>query len=159
MTDPERSPVRGLFEAHVPVGDLRRSIDFYRDVVGLEVAHEEPKRNAAFLWVGGRGRSMLGLWETGSAPMSLKLHLAFEIELDDLLQASERLRALGVTPLSYFGEESAEPSVLGWMPAAAIYLEDPDGHLLEYLTMLDEEPRPDEFLVPYSQWLATAPEP
>jgi lactoylglutathione lyase len=31
---------------------------------------------------------------------------------------------------------TAEPSVIGWMPAAAVYFRDPDGHLLEYLPML-----------------------
>jgi hypothetical protein len=28
------------------------------------------------------------------------------------------------------------------MPAAAVYLRDPDGHLLEYLAMLDEDTPP-----------------
>jgi lactoylglutathione lyase len=31
--------------------------------------------------------------------------------------------------------------VIGWMPAAAVYFEEPDGHMLEYLAMLDEAPR------------------
>jgi lactoylglutathione lyase len=38
------------------------------------------------------------------------------------------------------------------MPAAAVYFRDPDGHLLEYLAMLDEEPRPDSGVVSWSQW-------
>jgi hypothetical protein len=37
-------------------------------------------------------------------------------------------------------------------PAAAVYVRDPDGHLLEYLAMLEEEPRPDLGIVPFSQW-------
>lgn len=32
-------PVRGLFETHLTVRDLERSIAFYRDVVGLPLAH------------------------------------------------------------------------------------------------------------------------
>jgi len=58
----------------------------------------------------------------------------------------------GVTPLSFFGTETDEPSVIGWMPAAAVYLRDPDGHLLEYLAMLDENPRPERGIVPWSEW-------
>jgi lactoylglutathione lyase len=47
-------------------------------------------------------------------------------------------------PLSFFGKESMEPSVIAWMPTAAVYFRDPDGHMLEYLTMLnDKERRPD----------------
>jgi Major intrinsic protein len=52
----------GLFEAHTTVADLGRSVGFYRDVVGLEPAFETRDRCAAFLWAGGPGRSMLGLW-------------------------------------------------------------------------------------------------
>jgi hypothetical protein len=52
-------PVRGLFETHLTVSDLQRSVDFYRD-------------------------------------------------------------AQGITPLSFFGTQTNEPSVIGWMPAAAL---------------------------------------
>ena len=154
---PEQTPVRGLFETHLTVRDLRRSVGFYRDVVGLSLALDVPERGASFLWIGGRGRSMLGLWEIGSSVLSLSLHLAFEVTLEDALAAPRRLRAHGVTPLSFADEETAEPSVLGWMPAAAVYFRDPDGHSLEYLAMLDDEPRASVGVVPYSQWVARAP--
>jgi lactoylglutathione lyase len=74
------------------------------------------------------------------------------VPLDDVLTACERLRDLGVTPLSFFGEPTREPSVIGWMPAAAVYFRDPDGHQLEYLAMLDDEPDPDRGIVPWSAW-------
>lgn len=54
-------PVSGLYEAHLTVADLERSIAFYRDVFGLELAHTIPARHAALFWIGGRERSMLGL--------------------------------------------------------------------------------------------------
>ena len=148
----EPVPVRGLFETHLTVRDVQRSVAFYRDVVGLPVALDLPERNAAFMWIGGRGRSMLGLWGIGSSVNSLTLHIAFEVAFGDLLSSPVRLRAAGVTPLSFFGEETSEPDVLAWMPAAAVYFEDPDGHLLEYLAMLDEEPRPEAGIVSYSKW-------
>jgi lactoylglutathione lyase len=148
----EPTPVRGLFETHLTVRDVPRSVAFYRDVVGLSLALDLPERNAAFMWIVERGRSMLGLWGIGSSVNSLTLHIAFEVALDDLLAAPERLRAHGVRPLSFFGAETGEPDVLAWMPAAALYFEDPDGHLLEYLTMLEEEPRPEAGIVSYSEW-------
>jgi lactoylglutathione lyase len=148
----EPVPVRGLFETHLTVRDVERSVAFYRDVVGLPLALDLPERNAAFMWVGDRGRSMLGLWGIGSSVNSLTLHIAFEVALEDILGAPERLHASGVTPLSFFGEETSEPDVLAWMPAAALYFTDPDRHLLEYLTMLDSEPRPEAGIVTYSEW-------
>ena len=133
---------------------MPRSIAFYRDVVGLPVALEIPERGAAFLWVGEPSRSMLGLWSLGSAPLGLSLHVAFGVALDDLLDAGRRLAAAGVAPLSFFGTPAEEPSVIGWMPAAAVYFRDPDGHLLEYLTLLEETPRPELGIVSWSEWRA-----
>ena len=144
--------VRGLFETHLTVRDLGRSVAFYRDVVGLPVALELPERAAAFHWIGGPGRAMLGLWSLGSAPMGMRLHIAFDVALDDVLAAPDRLRSQGIEPLSFFEEPADEPSVIGWMPAAAAYFRDPDGHLLEYLAMLESPARPEVGIVPWSQW-------
>ncbi len=146
--------VGGLFETHLTTSDLNRSVAFYRDVVGLSLALELPERGAAFFWIGGPGEAMLGLWSPGSAPIGLSLHVAFRATLDDVLHACDRLRQVAVTPLSFFATETNEPSVIGWMPAAAVYFRDPDGHLLEYLAMLDADPRPDLGILPWSQWQA-----
>lgn len=147
-------PVRGLFETHLTVRDVAASTAFYREVVGLPLALDLPERDAAFLWIGAPGQAMLGLWGIGSAPMNMRLHVAFTVALEDVLAAPGRLREQGVTPLSFFGEPADEPSAIGWMPAAAVYFADPDGHLLEYLAMLDEAPRPQAGIVPWSEWLS-----
>jgi lactoylglutathione lyase len=147
-------PVSGLFETHLTVSDLSRSLAFYRDVVGLSLALELPERGAAFFWIGGPGEAMLGLWSLGSSPIGLSLHIAFKATREDVLDARDRLRARGVTPLSFFATEANEPSVIGWMPAVAVYFRDPDGHLLEYLAMLDATPRPDLGILSWSQWQA-----
>jgi lactoylglutathione lyase len=153
-------PIHGLFETHLTVGDLQRSIAFYRDIVGLQLALEVSERNAAFFWIGDHSshssrHSMLGLWSVGTAPLGLNLHVAFEVAaINDLLEAPKRLKDQGIMPLSFFGKESLEPSVIGWMPAAAIYFRDPDGHLIEYLAMLDDrERRPDLGIVSWSEWI------
>ena len=154
----EPIPVGGLFETHLTVSELARSVVFYRDVVGLPLALELPERNAAFFWIGEPGEAMLGLWSLGSAPLGLSFHIAFKTALEDVLSACERLRSLGVTPLSFFAEETTEPSVIGWLPAAAVYFRDPDGHLLEYLAMLDGPPRADLGLLTWSEWDVVTPD-
>ena len=50
-----------LFEAHLTVADLGRSLAFYRDRLGLDVAAEFSSRRVAFLWLGSPGHTMLGL--------------------------------------------------------------------------------------------------
>jgi len=154
----KRVPIYGLFETHLTVSDLQRSITFYKDIVGLQLALEVSERNAAFFWVGDNAsrRSMLGLWSVGTAPIGLNLHIAFEVAaINDLLDAPKRLKDNGIIPLSFFGKESLEPSVIGWIPAAAVYFRDPDGHLMEYLTMLDDKERRAELgIVSWSEWLS-----
>jgi lactoylglutathione lyase len=151
MTDHVK--ILGLFETHLIVSNLQSSIDFYRDVVGLEPALEVSERNAAFFWIGDSRHSMLGLWSFGTAPLGLTLHVAFEVTTNDLLDAPMLLKAQGITPISFFGVETMEPSVIGWMPAAALYFCDPDGHLIEYLTMLEKKPRPQLGIIPWSEWI------
>lgn len=150
----------GLFETHLTVSDLDRSIAFYRDVVGLPLALEVPERGAAFFWIGAPGRAMLGLWSMGSTPMGLSLHIALQVSLEDVLGACAALRSNRIVPLSFFGAETTEPSVIAWMPAAAVYFRDPDGHLIEYLVMLPDRPRAERGIVSWSEWqtgdLATA---
>ena len=134
-------PIEGLFEAHITVRDLERSIGFYRDVVGLELGIAQPKRPAAFFWVGGRGRSMMGIFGMGSGPLPKPHHVAFEVKLEDVLAAPERLRSAGITPFGGRREPINEPIVFPWMPAASVFFDDPDGNLLEYISMLPDPPR------------------
>ena len=90
------TPIRGLFETHLPVRDVARSVAFYCDIVGLRLAYDLPERNAAFLWVGEPGQAMLGLWGAGSSPLSMKLHIAFDVAAEDVLAAPAALMACGV---------------------------------------------------------------
>jgi lactoylglutathione lyase len=145
-------PVRGLFESHLTVSDLDRSIAFYRDTLGLALARVFEDRRVAFFWIGAPGKSMLGLWESGSGPNRMHLHIAFDVDLDALLNAGAALQAAGIAPLDFNGQPAVEPQVLAWMPAASIYFRDPDGHLLEFISMLEDAPAPERGVVPYSEW-------
>jgi lactoylglutathione lyase len=149
----ESMPPHSLFETHLDVHDLERSITFYRNVVGLEFAFLVLERQVAFFWIGGRGKSMLGLWSGSSSPNAARLHIAFALDLDAVLASPSALRQHGVEPLDFAGRPATEPSVIGWMPAASVFFHDPDGHLLEYLAMLPQEPCPEAGVVPYGEWL------
>jgi len=144
--------VQDLFEAHLTVSDLDRAVAFYRDVVGLKLAHLAPEREAAFFWAGGAGRSVLGLWAAGTSPQRMTLHVAFRTSLADVLAAPRTLSAAGITPLDFDGRAADQPVVLAWMPAASVFFRDPDGHLLEYAAMLDDRPRPEFGVLPWRMW-------
>jgi catechol 2,3-dioxygenase-like lactoylglutathione lyase family enzyme len=148
-------PISGLYEAHLTVASLERSIAFYRDIIGLELAYVIPERHVAFFWVGGRERSMLGLWSIHTSPNQLKLHIAFNVTEADVVRSVEALQAKGITPRDGAGAAIEEPTVFPWMPAAAVYFDDPDGHALEYIAILPDAPRRDiNGVMPLSVWRA-----
>ena len=144
-------PIKSLYEAHLTVRDLDRSIAFYRDVLGLPLATVIPARNVAFFWVPKPETAMLGIWAVGTAPMSMKLHIAFTVDLPDVERSVGALRDAGIAP-HFNGTPIDEPIVLTWMPAASVYFDDPDGHALEFIAMLPDKPRPDQKIISLSEW-------
>src|SRR6202043_605812 len=103
--------VRDLFESHLNVSDLQRSMSFFGQTLGLELAEVIWKRQVAFYWIGGRGNSILGLWEAGNSPQRLSLHIAFRSGLSDLLSAPARLRAANLDPIGFDGAGRGGKSV------------------------------------------------
>ena len=73
--------LQALFESHLTVANLQRSMEFYGGTLGLEIAKVFVERKVAFYWIGGRGTSMLGLWDVGTSSQRLSLHIAFELIL------------------------------------------------------------------------------
>jgi len=152
---------RGLFEAHLHVANLEKAMRFYGDVLGLELGHMEPERRAAFYWIGKDRRTMLGLWERppwiddGDANTIQTQHIAFGVEFEDLDSAIQRAKKKGIEPRNFFGQMTDEPSVLAWMPAASIYFNDSDGHLLEFIAEIKSERAPDLGVVSLTEWNRT----
>jgi lactoylglutathione lyase len=151
---------RGLFEAHLHVANLEKAMMFYGDVLGLELGHTEAERRAAFYWIGKGRCTMLGLWE--EPPWSVNetgnkiqtQHIAFRVQFEDLASAIQCAKQRGVEPRNFFGEITDEPSVLAWMPAASIYFNDVDGHLLEFIAELKSEPAADLGIMSLTEWRA-----
>ena len=150
----------GLFEAHLHVADLNKARRFYEDILGLQVGFDDAERRAVFYWVGSNRSAMLGVWER--PPWLAKhewkdaraQHLAFEVGIGDLREATERLKRQGVELNDFFGSVTEEPTAFGWMPAASIYFHDVDGNLLELIARLDAPARPQIGVVRLSEWRA-----
>ena len=142
-----------LYETHLPVRNTEASKAFYIANVGLRFGYRDPKRDIVILWIGENRGSMLGLWgpDTDYGSPFHKSHLAIAVSLPELLAAGERLNGRGVPTHNFQNAETTEPSVIGWMPSAQLYFRDPDGHLLEFIALLDDEPDPD-FIGSLSEW-------
>jgi len=112
--------IRGVYEVAIPVRDLERAEQFYRDVLGLEVGLRDATRPWVFMRAGGQG-GMIVLQETPGewAP----LHFAFTVDAADVAHAAETLQQRGVAIVGPLRHE--------WIPATSVYFADPDGHDLE----------------------------
>jgi lactoylglutathione lyase len=144
--------IKGLYETHIYVEDLQRSIAFYRDVLELELCYENPERQIAFFWVGKPKEYMLGLWEKPKAEID-KRHFAFRCDVDDVLNKSVGyLKARDLNPYNFLKDGTEQPMVFAWMPAIAIYFNDPDGHWLEFIAILDGDAKPELGVVSWDEW-------
>ncbi|MCR8845921.1 VOC family protein [Paenibacillus sp. SC116] len=143
--------INHLYETHIQVTNLEQSIAFYKKL-GLELAHFIEERRVAFFYI-GKDRQMLGIWEVPHGTEIKKRHFAFGVDLEDLLHSIEWLKEKGIQPIQSFGKQPIEAFVHTWMPAAAVYFEDPDGNELEFISWLQDEPK-DIGYVPYlSEWI------
>ena len=168
--------IRGLFETHLEVADLDRAVAFYTGL-GLRLAHGNAR--AAFLWIGeGEGRTdgqVLGLWLPASEPATAggsaalgvrprKGHLAFRVSLSDLERVPAWLGGMGLSLRAAFGRPPVEPIVHTWMPAAAVYADDPDGNELEWIAPLPGPPHalvagpPPPYLSAWRRAVAAVPQ-
>lgn len=130
--------IKGLYEAHLPVSNLQKSIEFYQKL-DLEIAYQSER--AVFFWI-KKGKSWLGLWATDKVKTpyhpSLR-HVAFQIDRKDMEKSKNWLKEKGIAIKPDFGFSGEEqPLVLNNNPQAhaAIYFEDPDGNSLEFISPL-----------------------
>jgi catechol 2,3-dioxygenase-like lactoylglutathione lyase family enzyme len=147
--------IKGLFETHLFVEDLKRSTDFYTNTLGLKQCHYEEERRAAFFWIGKDKQAMLGLWEKPKDEIDIR-HFAFESDPGWILNnAIAYLKKRNLKFWNFLQDDTEQPTVFAWIPAIAIYFEDPDGHILEFIGMLDGQAKPEykQQVVSYKDWL------
>ncbi len=144
--------IKGIYETHLFVENLERSVEFYAKVLKLKQAHYDEERRAAFFWAGKPKEAMLGLWEKPKSEID-KRHFAFRCDEDFILnQATEFLKSHGLNPYNFMNDGTDTPMVFAWMPAIAIYFSDPDGHYLEFIAILDGESRPELGVISFEEW-------
>ena len=145
--------IKGLYETHIHVSNLEKAIDFYKNILGLEHCHTEAQRRIAFFWIGKPKEYMLGLWEKPIAELENR-HFAFRCGVDDILNnAIPFLKESGLHPYNFLKDETERPMVFAWMPALAIYFNDPDGNVLEFIAVLEGDAKPELGVISYEEWL------
>jgi lactoylglutathione lyase len=147
--------IKGLYETHLYVENLERSIDFYQNTLELELGYTEAHRRSAFFWIGGTRKFMLGIWEKPKSDIHRR-HFAFECEPKWVLEESvSYLKKRHLTCSNFLNDGTERPMVFAWMPAVSIYFVDPDGHSLEFIGLLTGPSHPENGILTYEDWLLT----
>lgn len=145
--------IKGLYETHLFVEDLNRSVEFYKNILKLKICYVDELRKLTFFWVGNDQEFMLGLWEKPKNEIQPR-HFAFRCDLDFILnEAVPFLKSNGLNPYNFLKNEFEKPMVFAWMPAISIYFHDPDGHELEFISILPGKAIPQLGVISYEEWL------
>ncbi len=149
--------IQGLYETHLFVENLETSVHFYENVLGLTPCYSEAARRLAFFWVGKPKEAMLGLWEKPQSQINPQ-HFAFRCEKDFIVyHAAQYLKERNLRPYNFLKDGSEQPMVFAWMPAIAIYFNDPDGQQLEFISILEGDAKPELGVVSYNEWVKSNP--
>ena len=114
-------------------GDLQRSVDFYTDILGMQLLRQKDypdgKFTLAFLGYGGEAdNTVIELtynWGVDSYDMGNAYgHIA--IEVDDVYAAADKIRAMGGKILREAGPMNAGTTIIA-------FVEDPDGYPIELI--------------------------
>jgi len=115
------------------VGDLKRSIDFYTEILGMKLLRQKdyPQGKFTLAFVGYADESEQAVielthnWDTADYDVGNGFgHLA--IEVDDVYKAAERIKHAGGKIIREAGPMNAGSTVIA-------FVEDPDGYQIELL--------------------------
>ena len=122
-----------LLHTMLRVGDLKRSIEFYTETLGMTLLRQKDypdgKFTLAFLGYGDeKDHTVIELthnWDTRSYDIGSAFgHLA--IEVDDVYKATENIRQQGGKIIREAGPMNAGTTIIA-------FVEDPDGYQIELL--------------------------
>ncbi|WP_410982029.1 VOC family protein [Bacillus cereus] len=132
--------IKGLYEAHLPVRNLEKSILFYESL-GLKLFKRY--EDTAFFWI-VEEQSWLGLWEGEEykTPYHPSLrHIAFQVDFEFLHTSIQWLKDRNIEPVPFGNRTTTEPFVRPNQGNASVYFKDPDNNSIEFISFVNV---PDE---------------
>jgi catechol-2,3-dioxygenase len=141
--------IRRLAEVVLTVKDLDRSVEFYRDVLGLTVISPD-LRGPVFLRIGEASRGVpqqiVLIPRPPDAPELPRLrafrslhHIGLEVDEESFASEWDRLQKLGF---------EVRTGVHPFLSVEAIYIDDPDGNEVELVTARPSKQQVEESDVP-----------
>ena len=124
--------IEGICELALQARDIARLEKFYTHVFGLSVIQRDPDR----VWLSSGDRARLGLWSPGEKEFGDEggkhVHFAFSAAPGQLAHIAARARAVGIDVRGPVEHDERSSS---------IYLEDPEGNLVEVWDFFEQPDR------------------
>ncbi|KAA0547162.1 VOC family protein [Bacillus sp. BGMRC 2118] len=152
MGGTKMSIIEGIFETHLEVKNLKESMKFYEETLGLKLGLFEEGRRRGFYTMGDDVLSMISIVERENPNLR---HMAFRVHSNNLHNIIPFLVERGVKILpGWEGARTDEPIVYPWLGIASVFFNDIDGNRLEFAAVLPEGPRNDiqEVFLHLSDW-------
>lgn len=132
--EPEAQSLVRTHGVKINVDDMEKALSFYRDKLGFEVEDRRGYPNRVMLKTGDPNKLILNKVKRLRRPGRDETKLSFTLQVNDLEQAIERMKSLGVE----FGEAERRKEGVG----SAIYIKDPFGRLISLMhqTVVKVEP-------------------
>jgi len=122
-----------LLHTMLRVGDLKKSVQFYTDILGMTLLRQKdyPEGKFTLAFVGYEDESSSSVielthnWDSDHYDLGNGFgHIA--IQVDDVYQACERIRSAG-------GKVTREPGPMKHGSTILAFVKDPDGYMIELL--------------------------
>ena len=120
---------KGIAHFSIPVTDLKRSIDFYQQILGLTLLKEVPPMGMAFMDSGGDCVVLVKVDAPISTAKVRNVHHAFIVDPKEYRSSVEDLTRHGVEVLY---EENRQEKVVD---GPRTYFNDPDGNTIEIIDL------------------------
>jgi lactoylglutathione lyase len=146
-----------IVETHIKVRDLDESRHFYENILEMKLARLELDRRVCFYWAGDENdRQLFGIWETFSEITNQ--HFAFKANFNSMKEINQWLKDKGVRTYNFFNSEIHDVhdfTVFSWMPAISFFFDDPNGHQLEFVSMIPEaSPKAELGTITWKDWIS-----
>jgi glyoxylase I family protein len=133
VSEQKRMQLRGLHHLTAISADLERTIAFYRDLLGLPIAHDGPSDDdpdTRHVWFGDGPGTLISFMEYPQLPKGVvgvgsTHHFALVVDSPEEQEAwRDYLREHGVECTDVFDRGAFR----------SVYIRDPDGHIVEIAT-------------------------
>ncbi len=143
--------IKGMYEIHLPVETWHAPLIFTKIYGSWIIVILKKKEGSLFLDRPTK-EYMRGLWEKPKDEMEKNI-LPFVRRAGYAAPVRAWLKEKNLKPYNFLKDDIEQSMEFAWMPAIAIYFDHPDVNVLEFITVLPGEARPELGVISSNEWI------